>query len=326
MSDPIFLIGAGFNVDASHEGQSFTVKCFYPLASNLAKACFGLEQLPVNRSIEELFQEALDQGNRKPVEVLCDMLIEADNYVGKALSTENEIDDNSYLRFLRRFKNSHFLTFNYDSLLEILLFQMRRWRPDDGYGVAVEAMLPPNSKRFDLPKATRNLILHLHGSLCLYCVEHYLKDEPGSQIKWLIGLDKPEYVFDPDSIVHRFSPFERVPPGLLYQHLNERVIAPIPNKAEGLKGSFVKEVYKQAVELLCETDLFICIGYKFSQFDRSSCQPLLEAISRDSTRVVVVAPDAEEIVSRLSTEFRLQLEPIPITFSKWVEMGFPGSG
>jgi len=50
---------------------------------------------------------------------------------------------------------------------------------------------------------------------------------------------EPDFIFDPDKLGHCFFPFERVPPSLGFKYVEERVIAPVPNKAKGLKGEFI---------------------------------------------------------------------------------------
>jgi len=57
----LFLIGAGFNVDAAREscpvyGNSmyvgrYQMDCGYPLVSDVARLCFGLAQVPTGKSI-----------------------------------------------------------------------------------------------------------------------------------------------------------------------------------------------------------------------------------------------------------------------------------
>ena len=75
-----FLLGAGFSVDAGLEVSSLATPR-YPLVSALAKACFGLDELPPGKSIEELFQAAIDAKERAPLEKLYDLIMEADYYL-----------------------------------------------------------------------------------------------------------------------------------------------------------------------------------------------------------------------------------------------------
>ncbi len=160
-----FLLGAGFSVDASSEVGSLAA-VHYPLVSDLAKACFGLDAPPAGRSIEELFQEAIDARNTAPLDRLYDLIMEADYYLTPHLSPGGSQENNVYLRMLQDFTSAPILTFNYDSLVEILLLKLGHWRPEDGYGIPVLA--EPVSPLVTLPKSSLRPVLHLHASLCVY--------------------------------------------------------------------------------------------------------------------------------------------------------------
>ncbi|MEW6067846.1 MAG: hypothetical protein AB1610_06115 [Nitrospirota bacterium] len=144
MAIPVFLLGAGFNADVSIE-VSFIEKHRYPLTSDLTKKCFGICSLPPNKSIENLFYEAIMQKHFAPLETLYNLLMESDYYLTPLLKNGGGKENNAYLTFLQHFKSASFLTFNYDSLVEILLLSMNCWRPNDGYGIPVHAALNINA-------------------------------------------------------------------------------------------------------------------------------------------------------------------------------------
>ena len=54
MSAPLFIIGAGFNVDANAEAGEVPVSSAYPLVGQLAEICFGLMGPPFGKSVEQL--------------------------------------------------------------------------------------------------------------------------------------------------------------------------------------------------------------------------------------------------------------------------------
>jgi hypothetical protein len=60
-----FPLGAGFSVDASSEAGSLAT-ARYPLVSDLTKACIGHAELSTGKSIEDLFQEAIDARDKAP--------------------------------------------------------------------------------------------------------------------------------------------------------------------------------------------------------------------------------------------------------------------
>jgi len=137
MTSQVFLVGAGFKVDAA--SQAGVSDHRYPLVSDLASHCFGMRSLPTGRSIEDAFADALSRKDDKPLRVLSDLLMEADYYITPGLRPDRGAIENSYTAFVRRFEQETVITFNYDSLLELVLFGMQRWRPEDGYGVPVRA-------------------------------------------------------------------------------------------------------------------------------------------------------------------------------------------
>lgn len=96
----LFLIGAGFNVDAgSHRGEKGT-RIAYPLVNDVARLCFDLEPgaIPTGKSIENLFDEALKRSDYQPLERLSERLMECDWRL--ATSLENTPGENDYRRFL----------------------------------------------------------------------------------------------------------------------------------------------------------------------------------------------------------------------------------
>ena len=102
----------------------------YPLASDLLKICFKENTNSFNKSIEELFQESIDKKEERPISNLCNYLMELDWYITPYLIKN---PNNSYVRFLRNFPESHLITFDYESLLEILLLA-------EGFGSLVMVM------------------------------------------------------------------------------------------------------------------------------------------------------------------------------------------
>jgi hypothetical protein len=318
---PLFLIGAGFNVDAAAERGA--VEPFYPQGDQLASICFGLPNSPSDRSIEDLFAEAIASKNRGPIDKLCDSLMKADYFVATYLSEPTV--NSSYRTFLSRFSTSHFLTFNFDALLEIMLFRLCRWRPEDGYGVPVQVKL--REEKSNLPSASTNIVLHLHGSLCVCTSESYVQWTRSPQEYRGINVHRkePQFAFDADSICGLFPYYDRV---LIdgYHPLERRVIAPVPSKATGLQGAFVQKIYQRARGLLSEAECVISIGYRFSPHDRESFDPIVRCLAaKPEASMVLISPHASEIRRRLALEYpNLHVDAFPLTFRTWVLEGCPG--
>ena len=120
----LFLLGAGFDIDANREAgpvlDSYSggrIDCGYPLVADVLKLCFGLDALPMGKSVEDLFADASRNRDYEPLKKLVDRLMEADYYIPQKLISSGT--SNSYRQFFEKFHGTHFLTFNYDSLPEI---------------------------------------------------------------------------------------------------------------------------------------------------------------------------------------------------------------
>jgi hypothetical protein len=144
---PTFILGAGFNVDATAEagpifGEAlymgrYQIECGYRLVGDTLRLCFGLDVPPAGKSIEDLFADILARGNYGPLVKLADRLREADFSIASRLASGERL--NCYRHFFDVFARSHFLTFNYDSLPETFLFRLGRWYPRDGFGLRIDA-------------------------------------------------------------------------------------------------------------------------------------------------------------------------------------------
>src|SRR5260370_15332681 len=97
----VFLLGAGFDIDANREAGSSHNDYSYPLVADVLKDCFGLDKTPEGKSVEDLFAGALQQRDYKPMEALVERLMGADYYIAQALATAEK--SNSYRRFFEHF-------------------------------------------------------------------------------------------------------------------------------------------------------------------------------------------------------------------------------
>lgn len=266
MSNPLFLLGAGFNYDARKVAGS--IDCAYPLKNDLYKVCFPDKKNDPSSSIEELFNDSIKKQNFDPIRILYDSIMEADYYLIPKL---HQTPSNCYMTFFNKFKESSFLTFNYDSLPELSLLKLDRWYPQDGYGVPVEIGLNWSieidhlKKKEYSEKTSRSLVLHLHGSLCIYIKDFEV-------VNGLIkAKDDPIFKFDPNRNADLFHPYERARLDMSYSpKIEERVIAPVPDKTVDLKNEFIKQTYLRAMELLTDSKILVAIGYNFSKHDKSS--------------------------------------------------------
>jgi hypothetical protein len=324
---PFFILGAGFGYDAKAAvGSARSPRDWppnddlgYPLVSDLWRICFPGEKPRAGTSIEARFQEAMQKYEARPVEALCNRLMISDYYLAWNLRGTQ----NCYVDFLQRFSGSSFLTFNYDSLVEILLLHLKRWSPADGYGVPVNVEYQwPECETEPAPTSSKQLVVHLHGTLCVFAEEYELVRHQGVTDPVLSEREDPRFHFAPDEIIG-FPGYASVQPLIgAANELTDRVIAPVPDKTEGLTREFIERAYTCAERLLAGAGLVIAIGYSFNEHDRSSYERLVCALGRGAA-VVVLAPDAPDICARLRKEYTWVFwRPLPKTFRKWADDGF----
>jgi hypothetical protein len=326
----LFLLGAGFDIDATQEagvidghsmyGETFTIECGYPLMPDVLRLCFGLDELPKGKSVEDLFAEAEEAHDYKPMQMLIDRLMEADYYIAQKLASES----NSYTQFFERFKGSNLLTFNYDSLPEIILSRHGRWQPEDGYGVPVHAERMAGTT--PTTGSSESLVIHLHGTACVYPSDFAMVGSPVGGMAELVRRPKTLYSFDPESIGHCFPLYHRAMSRTGLVSVEERVIAPVPDKSEGLKANFVRESYAKAIPLVRQAGTLIAVGYSFNPYDRSSYGRVLDSLAQSADKtLVVISPQAGEVAKRLSVEYpMLKLRPVENTFGAWAKQSFQG--
>jgi hypothetical protein len=322
LNKTVFIIGAGFSLAANRQfvGDAAEHGRRYPLIGDLATVCFDRPIPP--GTIEAGFAAAIEAGQHGPIERLVLSIQLADYYVG---SQEVNATDSPYTRLLDRFPDAQFLSFNYDSLLELALVKGRAWSPYDGFGVPVEVgRVDPADA--ELPAPSRNLVLHLHGTPLLYAVEMEYRTESGghSSMTWMKRRKEPRFLFDPDRLGHCFPRWNRHDPGLEYRSPGFRIIAPVPNKAIALSKPFVRAVYHRADALIRSAARIIAVGYRFAPCDRSSFGPLVRAVAAADVEMQIVSPDAADVAHHLQSERPdLRLRPTTATYEEWARAGCP---
>src|SRR5690606_33966205 len=117
----------------------------------------------------------------------------------------------------------------------------------------------------------------------------------------------------------------RPSPNMFNSHrLGHRIIAPVPTKAAGLKRQFISSVYQVAIQTLQNTaEAAVAIGYSFNEADSDSYKPLLDQMA--GKKVVVVCPDASEIIKRLAPQYqKINWINKDMSFLRWINAGYPG--
>lgn len=330
---PFFVLGAGFGADAGAmvgpiDAESvyigkYQIHCAYPLVGDLSRICFPDAAPPIQpEDVERRLGEALDDGNHRPVTLLCEQLAKADYYLAPPLVGWPR-RANAYMKFFADFPDSSFATFNYDAFVELALFRLGRWSPHDGFGVEVAVGVGHTATPYSLTPS-HCLVLHLHGSYLIYTYEHQFGVPDGSGVRWMETFEHPKFAFDPQSSL--FYPCERVMAGLAYNPmLHNRIVAPVPNKATGLKEQFLQSVRTLALQYVAATGTVVAIGYSFAASDAVSYSRILSTLNDLAARLVLVAPDASTIVERLKHTYpSIAWIPQDLSFASWVESGYGG--
>jgi hypothetical protein len=100
--------------------------------------------------------------------------------------------------------------------------------------------------------------LFLVAQFSIVFSEYEALPRSGHAMAWLTQRDEPRYAFDPSSISSNFAPFHR---DVGTDDVEDRIIAPVPDKSQGLKGAFIRDTYRKAVALVRASDVLIAIGY-----------------------------------------------------------------
>lgn len=318
-SHPVFLLGAGFNRDASNE-----VECVdgarYPLLSDIPR----LVGLPdsLSQSIEQTLADRIKEGDDEPIKSLAFELDRADHYIAPTLART----ENCYSRFFKKFAESDYVTFNYDSLPETILFASKDWSPDDGFGIPVTTALgfaaEPSSQR----PPSKSHVLHLHGSLSLYTIDFDIDWSSDPECGLIRDRKQPVYAFDPGPNLRSFPGYDHLVTIGFSPSTADRIVAPVPEKARLLQEPFIEATYRKACGLVQKSCGLVAIGYSFGEHDLQSYYPLVEALRRSPhSRLLVVCPDAEDIAIQLRKNFpSLRIDSRTSGFAHWVMDEYPG--
>jgi hypothetical protein len=318
----VFIVGAGFSLEANTNRSREAVQrsIAYPTLADLAEKCFSPSIPP--EEVEREFSSRYWKRRRKALKILSSLIDQADYWIG---DEEARKPESIYHRLLDAYPFSHFISYNYDCLLELVLSRRGEWFPHDGFGVRARVGDSRTPERVNPRPKSKHLGLHLHGSMRLYSVQHEFYES------WSTLRPKPLYVFDPERLAFGLgrgaSPRDKWGP--IPWNWEYRFIAPIEGKGEFFRtGGLISENYysavlKRARTLLGATRKAIAIGYRFADSDIDSWLPLLESIETAEINLLVVAPDADEIVNRLARRFEsLRIRGIATTLGGWAMNGF----
>jgi len=345
MSEELFILGAGFNLDANKyldpknqyllpsaneyynpplQWETEPLSCSYPKVNDLVHACFGLRVDP-KTSAEKLFTQAYKKADWIPIERLVDIIQAADHYIASKIIN---YPSTPYLKFFQYFNGSHFLSYNYDCFAELHLQKLHRWHPLYGFGMQVQYSHSQSviDQDVSLQNVGSSIVLHLHGSFYLYPIETDISPADINGTRWLTPRPSPRFIFDPDTLCDAFSGFTRPELDHGYSPPVARLIPPIADKSSSLVAKYYNLLIERAVNLINEASCLISIGYSFAENDSESYDILLKRLFEKGKKLLIVNPSSDQIVYKIKSRYRSyspSVYSLPLTFSQWAEKGFP---
>jgi hypothetical protein len=227
------------------------------------------------------------------------------------------------------------LTFNWDTILDRVLWESGRWHPDDGYGVTFGYVLDEAWQR--TPRhvpASEHQILKLHGSTnwLIPYVSFDLRNgirramfRPGTQhvpvCYFRCTHDLPSYheLYAPGGpFCYDFPPNHPELPenGWLYP----MIVPPSRVKYYEDLPDLLPILWKTAADRMRQADEVIIIGYSFPATDEMSWELMEEATRWGRIRVILVDPYPDAVAQRLKARLgrAITLDIKSIGFAEYV--------
>ena len=267
--------------------------------------------------VEREFNTRYWRRKAKALRKLVDLIDSADDWIGRhAASQQGSV----YHQLLNAYPSSHFISFNYDCLLEMALSSRGEWFPHDGFGVRAEVGHSREPGPIIAPPKSKHLVLHLHGSTHLYSLDYLFYDG------WSTMRKRPRFIYDAGNVEVPLGSFTGASlrrQWASYQDPPKRIITPVPNKGDFMFGGYIRAVFQRAQKMLSAAKATIAIGYRFADSDSDSWLPLLDAVVAAHISLLVIAPDANDIVGRLAARVaKLRIRGIETTLGGWAIGGF----
>lgn len=179
-------------------------------------------------------------------------------------------------------KGDTIITFNYDVLMESLLWQQKLWSPKDGY---VIGKLP--DKYLKLKGIKRNTsieLIKLHGSI------NWIQREREIEIV-LNDLNNQQSLFDGVHISEYYHPD--------INKVNLETVLVIPSYLKFFNKAYELELLKKSVDVIKDADKIYIIGYSIPDAD-TTANFLLSQIPGQSK--IVIINKGEEVVYKLENK------------------------
>lgn len=198
-----------------------------------------------------------------------------------------EIKTDLLNRFYEQILNSSstILTFNYDLILENLLYQKQLWFPKDGYGFEVQNL--PELNQNQLEKISKIKLYKLHGSLNWKASNSF---NNGIEFNWRDDDSNyffPNYLADEKKRKYRYQGGYSTDAWIL------------PSWVKQFKYPELLKVWNNAAQSLKSAEEIIIIGYSLPEAD-SAVFALLSAINFEDKMIAIIDPNAKKLKEKYS--------------------------
>ncbi|MBK7104815.1 MAG: SIR2 family protein [Ignavibacteriae bacterium] len=179
-------------------------------------------------------------------------------------------------------KDTHFITFNYDLIVEQFLYKKELWKPKDGYGLEFDEF--PQVKA-ENKKSSSHLVLKMHGSL------NWRESELENRYKIENMLDDGSPIF-PDYFKNEIKRNFEYEGGINLKALK------LPSLVKKFNSFQLLSIWRKAHSVISKSEEVIFIGYSFPEAD-TSVYTLFNTIDFSSKKIAIIDPKPDEIEKRV---------------------------
>ena len=224
--------------------------------------------------------------------------------------TEKEKETNKlYWKFCEILEEGDIvISFNYDLLVEIGLWQQNKWTFLDGHGFKkdIKDFEHEANRIYSKDKPTRSQvrILKLHGSLGWF--QNRLTDE-------IIFGEMPESFND------YFGPFfegDDSSPAVSYDEGSTLIE---PSYIKQFDNPFLINIWKQAVNAIISANEIIIIGYSLPPADSASKQLLATSVRNSNVSRITVIDPCGDVHDKYKKFFQSDIQEESVTFDNWMK-------
>lgn len=290
----------------------------------------NIEQIfaEIDRELRVTFDETPNAGDKDRVLKKFSLVKTHDQFVFWFAHVLNEIQNGSpcpiYSEMVNQISEGDtLLTFNWDTILDRVLYETGRWFPDDGYGISFDSLL---DKKWRDCNSTSSFckLLKLHGStnwLGGYVTRNlqtgkrmWMADEKTVDSHWCVVDGSEWFSTYKDRWRPGYQPFSYFfPPNdpITDLPLMPVIIPPKEVKSFDEYASLFNPIWQKAQEALNEADKLVIIGYSFPPTDEHAFSLIDQFISKHEDKMIeIIDPFSEGVVERLRKHIG---ESVPIT-------------